>query len=226
MKRRRDDRLVTDAELLDLAHRLDDVTLDLVDRLCYLSTEPLPRLGVAGPHVQSQPCSRPPYNIGAEIILNELSNELGTTIRHICEHRGIEVPADANTIVSAARWLRKHRGTLATMPDAREQYTALCSILDRSKRCARAEEQEYHISQAMVDEANRQSVTALQVEKLARQLGEQGKGLNKNRVDYLRRKGHLYGEQDTDTGTWFYALGSVIAAHNRVKEQRRTRRAS
>nr|DAI63912.1 MAG TPA: hypothetical protein [Caudoviricetes sp.] len=216
------DAQLSDGELLDLAAKLDAITIDLVDRLVYLATEPMPRLGVAGPHVRSQPCSRPPYNIGAEIILDKLGNELSTTVRHLCEHRGQEVPT-LGSIVELAGWLRKHRVAIATMPDARDLHDNLCRVYDEAQRAAFLEEREYRISQAMVDEANRQAVTSVQMEKLAHKLGDVGKGLTKNRVDYLRRKGFLAGTQDEDTGSWSYSLGDVLAAHKRAREETRRR---
>ncbi|WP_188585329.1 hypothetical protein [Gordonia jinhuaensis] len=205
--------------MLDLAGKLDAITIDLVDRLVYLATEPMPRLGVAGPHVRSQPCSRPPYNIGAEIILDKLGNELSTTVRHLCEHRGQEVPT-LGSIVELAGWLRKHRVAIATMPDARDLHDALCRVCDEARRAAHLEEREYRISQAMVDEANRQLVTSQQIVKLAHKLGDQGKGLSYERVRTLRRRGGLtVAYEDAETGTLFYRLGDVLAAHSAYRRR-------
>ncbi|GAB2646223.1 hypothetical protein GCM10027169_12980 [Gordonia jinhuaensis] len=213
------DAQLSDGELLDLAGKLDAITIDLVDRLVYLATEPMPRLGVAGPHVRSQPCSRPPYNIGAEIILDKLGNELSTTVRHLCEHRGQEVPT-LGSIVELAGWLRKHRVAIATMPDARDLHDALCRVCDEARRAAHLEEREYRISQAMVDEANRQLVTSQQIVKLAHKLGDQGKGLSYERVRTLRRRGGLtVAYEDAETGTLFYRLGDVLAAHSAYRRR-------
>lgn len=218
----RDSYLLSEGELYDLATKLDTVGW-IVERLAILAVDPMPRLGIAGPHVQTQPGSKPPYNIGAQTVIDELGNELGTTVRLICEHRGAE-PEPMGTVAAAA-WLKRHRVAIAIMPSAREIHDSLIKTINRCARAAGVVETEHRISAAMVAEANRQTVTAIQVDKLAWKLGDQAKGLNKNRVDYLRRRGLLTGTQDPDTGTWFYHLGDVLAAHKRARETRHTARA-
>ncbi|MDF3280469.1 hypothetical protein [Gordonia sp. N1V] len=208
-------------ELDDLARKLDLVTTDLVVRLA-IAGEPWSRMGVAGPHVQSQPCSRPPYNIGADIVREALWNELGTTIRVLCEHRGVEVPA-FDSLVAAAGWLRQHRVAFSTM-DAqvgRELAFGVMRAIDSAVRSVGVVDQEYRIpdmrAQIMIATANQHQVDAGRVEKLAHKLGDQAKGLNRRRVDYLRRSGQLMGEWDEETGKWWYRLGDVLAAHKRAR---------
>lgn len=209
---------LTEGDLNDLARTLDQITTDLVDRLA-IASEPWSRLGISGPHVQSQPCSRPPYNLGAEIILEELRNELTTTVRHMCEHRRIDVPA-VNSLVAAAGWIRKHRVAIAVMPDGHDIVRALTRAVDHAVRSVGVVEQEYriprHREQEMTARANRIDVDAAAVARMAHKLGDQAKGLNRDRVDFLRRKGYLAGEQVN--GKWWYKLGDVLAAHKRARE--------
>jgi hypothetical protein len=80
---------------------------------------------------------------------------------------------------------------------------------------------DHTVSPERVEAANRQLVTAQQVAKLARKLGDQGKGLTYERVRTLRRRAGLnVAYQDEGTGTIFYRLGDVLAAHQ--KYSRRT----
>ncbi|UYL86921.1 helix-turn-helix DNA binding domain protein [Gordonia phage RavenCo17] len=209
--------LLSEGELYDLAAKLDTVGV-ISERLAILATDPMPRLGVAGPHVQSQPSSRPPYNIGAQGLLDELCNEIGTTVRLVCEHRSIE--PEQMGVAAAAAWLKRNRIAIAMMPNADEIHRSLIATIDRCARTAGLIEDESRISAEMVAEANRQVVTAVQIEKLGYKLGDQAKGLNKNRVDYLRRSGRLAGTRDHETGTWFYHLGDVLSAHKRAREAR------
>lgn len=226
MTDRRDTPLTT-TDLDDLARKLDLVTTDLVDRLA-IAGEPWSRMGVSGPHVQSQPCSRPPYNMGAEAILEELRNELTTTVRLLCDHRGIAVPA-VDSLVAAAGWLRKHRVAFTTI-DARAGHELVAGVIRAITAAVRAVgvvEQEYRIPQdredEMIQQANRIDVDAAAVARMAHKLGDQAKGLNRDRVDFLRRKGYLAGEQID--GKWWYKLGDVLAAHKRARDTQRMRNA-
>ncbi|UJD21091.1 helix-turn-helix DNA binding domain protein [Gordonia phage Pickett] len=209
--------LLSEGELYDLAAKLDTVGV-ISERLAILATDPMPRLGIAGPHVQSQPSSRPPYNIGAQGLLDELCTAIEKTVRLICEHRNTE--PDRMGVAASAAWLKRNRIAIAMMPKAGAIHRGLIETIDRCARSAGLIEHENRISPAMVAEANRQVVTAVQVEKLGWKLGDQAKGLNKNRVDYLRRSGRLAGTRDPETGTWFYHLGDVLSAHKRAREAR------
>lgn len=209
-------------ELDDVARVLDQVTTDLVDRL-YDRCGSGWRSGVAGPHVQSQPCSRPPYALGMEITIANLGNELSTTIRHICEHRGAEVPDDVASMPAQAQWLRRNVSALAVLPDGRECAEHLRSVIMSAVHAVGVVEQEYRIPKAreeeMIKRANTFDVDAAAVARLAHKLGDQARGLDRNRVDYLRRKGFLVGEQVD--GKWWYKLGDVLSAHKRARESRK-----
>lgn len=208
--------LLSDGELDHLARKLDGVG-EIFDRLATLG--PMSRMGVSGPQVQSQPRSRPPYNLGAQGLIDELCNEISTTVRHICEHRRIDV--EPMGIEASAAWLRKHRTGIAVMADAEEIYENLIKVIDRCAGAVGLHVQEYHVNDALVEQANRFRVSSVRAEKLAYKLGDQAKGLNRNRVDYLRRAGHLSGEWDDEAKCWMYLLGDVLAAHKRAREVRR-----
>ena len=214
---------LTTGELDDLARALDHITTDLIDRLAIAATDPWTRNSIAGPHVQTQPCSRPPYNLNAEILLTTLRETLATTITAICTHRNTSRP-DMNSLASAASWIRKHRIALQAMPDGRTHHTALCRIVQQAARSSR-DDQEYCIPKyredVMVAAANKQVVTGAQVERMAHKLGDQARGLTRKRVTYLRNRNLLNGTRDDDTGEWFYYLGDILTAHATAATYRR-----
>lgn len=214
-------------EVDDVSRLLDAVTTDLVDRLCDRAGSGW-RSAVAGPHVSSQPCSRPPYALGMEVTIHALASELATTIRHICEHRNAEVPDGLNTLPSQAQWLRRNVSALVVLPDGRECAEHLRRAITAAVHAVGAVEQEYRIPKSreeeMIARANRIDVDAAAVARMAHKLGDQACGLNRDRVDYLRRKGFLAGEQVD--GKWWYKLGDVLAAHKRAREARSSRAAT
>ena len=215
------DQPLTTGELDDLARALDHITTDLIDRLAIAATDPWTRNSIAGPHVQTQPCSRPPYNLNAEILLTTLRETLATTITAICTHRNTNRP-DINSLASAASWIRKHRIALQAMPDGRTHYNPLRRAIDQATRAIAREDQEpKHREDVMVAAANKQVVTGAQVERMAHKLGDQARGLTRKRVTYLRNRNLLNGTRDDDTGEWFYYLGDILTAHATAATYRR-----
>lgn len=219
------DQPLTTGELDDLARALDHITTDLIDRLAIAATDPWARSPVTGPHVQTQPCSRPPFAVSAEVTLSALRETLSVTVRAISEHRHTPLP-DVATVVQAAAWVRKHRVALSTMIDGRqlvEQLHRAATVAWRSTASSN-DDSTLHMTDAMRRDANRHIVTAPQVEQFARRFGLAADGLTEHRVTNLRRRHGLTGTQDPDTRTWFYRLGDVIAAHEAAIEARDRRR--
>ena len=217
------DLVVSDGELADLADQLARVA-DIAMNLAIAATGHQSRGDGPG---RSAPASRPPYNVGAQQALDDLCNELGTTVRHICEYRAMPVPDSCSTILGQATWLRHNRIAIGVMSDGREIYDRLDKAITRAARAAGEVERENRfIDKAMVEEANRQVVTGRQVERLAHKLGDQAKGITERRVKYLRTKGFLTGTQDPETQTWFYRLGDVLAAHRRARVEKTRPRVS
>ena len=209
-----------EGELFELNSRLERVG-EIADRLAIAATDPMPRPGGKGPQRRSQPASRPPYNIAAQGLLGELVDAVRETVHAICKHRNEGV--DDMGLEAAALWLRKHLTALSAM-EARGVVLAdrLTRVLDRSARATGLVADEYTINASMVEAANRQLVTANQVVKLAYKLGDQAKGLNYERIRTLKRRGELaVAAEDADTGTKFYRLGDVLAAHKRFRSRRR-----
>lgn len=211
-----DDLTVTRAEIELLAEKLATVS-DLTEEMAIALTGQArisDGLGIRRP----QPGSREPYPLHLETLLDSLCNEIYTTVRHICEVRGL--PASGGGAAAQAKWLIRYRMAIAVMPDGGEIFESLCRVIDRCAKAMNHAEDEYVIDQQMWDAANRQVMTGVQIEKLSHKLGEDGKGLTRKRIDSLRIRHGLDGTRDTDTNVWFYRLGDVIKAHREAKRYR------
>lgn len=166
--------------------------------------------------------SRTPYPLGLNELLDDLHNELTTTIRHLQEYDPRNRYTGGNYPTAMAEWLNRKRHAIANLPDADEVYDGLVGVINR---CARAVNVgvEREFSQALYEEANRLWYTADQLEKLAPQLGAQARGVTKNRVKLLARSHGLAAHVDRDSGVARYRLGDVLSLHklaprrNRVK---------
>ncbi|MDL9944192.1 hypothetical protein QSJ19_01065 [Gordonia sp. ABSL11-1] len=192
---------------------------DLLDAM-YASLAPGASMGSFGAGGGSrQQHSKPPYAMHVEALIDRLRNDMSTVIRDMCETRKLEYTGGASER-EMAEWLIRYRYGLAMMEQAPELFDVLVKVIDKCLRSVNQLEPEYRVTPNRVKAANRQVVTGPQVEKLARQLGDDGQGLTERRVKYLRNKGLLTGTQDGDSDTWFYYLGDVIAAHKRAKASR------
>lgn len=167
---------------------------------------------------RQKPGSRMPFHIGASEAADQLHTTLATWVRHTCEHRQIHY-RDGNDLISLARWLRRNMIQLALTEGSTE---AFIDIRDRIDECQRQvdlpPDDEVHIDQTRIREANRQVLTAGQVEKIAHRLGALGQGLNKRRVETLARNGRLR-PCAIDGDVRFYRLGDVLDAHHRKRER-------
>ncbi|HEY9315804.1 hypothetical protein [Williamsia sp.] len=216
-----DNLTVTRAELEYLKDKLDQV-VDLERRMAIALTDGQSRnsdggLGIRRP----QPGPREPYGLHVEVLLDELQNELTTTVRHICEVRGLSYQGSRYP-TALAKWLIRYRVAIAVMEDGGEIFKKLCRIIDRCARSMNTNEREYTIDEEMVKEANRQIVTVSTIEKLAHKLDKVGKGLNARRMRTLcKHAGLTHVSEDPDTGTRFYRLGDVLDAHKRHASRNR-----
>ena len=207
---------VTRAEIAYLMNKLEQVS-DLEGRMAVALTDGQSRnsdggLGIRRP----QPRSKEPYSLHVDTLLDELQNELTTTVRHICEVRGLNYKGGTYPS-ELATWLIQYRMAIPVMVDGAEIFEKLCKIIDRCGRSMNTVEREYVINASRLEAANRKVMTGVQIEKLAHKLGDDGKGLTRKRVDSLRIRHGLSGSQDADTRVWFYRLGDVIKAHREAK---------
>lgn len=213
---------LTPKELKTLADRLDtisDIELRAAIALTGNASNP-----VDLNHTRPQPRSRPPYPLHLETMLETLYNELGTVARDMCEHREMTYPG-GQSCAAVAKWISDYRTSLATMPQGIELYDGLIKAIDCAARAVNQLDEERAISQEMIDAANRSIVTVSTIEGIARKLGDEGKGLGRERMQTLiRSSGLCEASTDPDTGTKFYRLGDVLFFH--ATHSRRTRRKS
>lgn len=211
------DLIVSQGELDELADRLAKVA-DIAMSLAILASGGR----VAGERVgRVMPQSRPPYNLGADQILAELCNELGSTVRHICEHRATEVPESCANILGQAVWLRKNRVAIGVMPDGREICDSLTRVISRAARASGELERQVRWTEAERAYANRLWLTAAEIEQWARQMGTDYRRLTKRRVEYLAQRIPASSRhRDADAGKtapWRYRAGDIIAAYDEME---------
>lgn len=200
----------------ELVPKLDTVA-DVVEELAVaLTGQAINRRPQESGH--GQPCSRPPYPMDVEDLRDQLIDTLDRAADAICVHRTQAYRGSSSPIGKAA-FLRANRVALTTMDAGVDLHHALCDVIDRCNRVVNRDELVRHIPLAAVVKANRQVVTAGQMERIARQLGDRGHGLTARRIDSLRRRGKLAGWQG-DGGGWFYRVGDVLAAHEAAKMYR------
>lgn len=216
-----DDLTVTRAELEILKEKLEQV-VDLERRMAIALTDGQSRMSDGGLGIRRpQPGSREPYSIHVDVLLDELQSELTTTVRHICESRGLSYEGSGYP-TALSKWLIRYRVAIAVMPDGAEIFEKLCKLVDRCARSMNTTEREYVIDQEMVNEANRSIVTLSTIEPIARKLGDVGKGLNRDRMRTLTKRGGLaHASEDEDTKTKFYRLGDVLEAHQSYSSRNR-----
>ncbi|MGC5249659.1 hypothetical protein ACPXB3_22375 [Gordonia sp. DT219] len=182
---------------------------------------------------RSVPRSKPPYSIEMQSLIDDLRNTLVAVIRDLCEQRNIDGHNIGNSIAGMGKWLHDNRFGLQLIESGEESFNDVCDVIGRCERAVSWSEFDHTVSPERVAAANRQIVTGPQVEKLARKLGDTGKGLNRKRVTYLRNRGLLKGWQDkpnedqhpdAPSPEWKYRLGDVLDAHEKANTYpRRTR---
>ena len=174
-----------------------------------------------GKQARCKPESRLPFHIAAAAAADEMQNCLATWVRVVCEERHIRY-TDHSDAITLSRWLRKNVIALALTQGSEEAHDDIVHHIDACRTLIDLPpEDEVMIDQQRVREANRQVLTAGQVEKIAGRLGPLGAGLNKRRVETLARRGGLR-HCAKDGEVQFYRLGDVLDAHHRyVKREKR-----
>lgn len=158
--------------------------------------------------------SQLPYHLGASEAADNLHDTLVAWVRFVCEERQIRYTA-TNDMITLARWLSRNITTLALIEGSEEAFDEIADRIDECrKQVDLPPDDEIYIDPARIEQANRQVLTAGQVEKIANKLGALGTGLNKRRVETLTRNGQLR-PCATDGNVRFYRLGDVLDAHHR-----------
>lgn len=198
----------------ELADKLATVPALVADLAVTITRQArIQRSGLGKPRRQ-RPGSRLPFHMGAVDAADELHNALVTATRMVCEQRQIHYRGGSDD-VSLARWLRRHITAVALTEGSPD---VAAELVDRIKACHDVidlpKEDDVIIDRARVREANRQVLTAGQVERIACKLGPLGAGLNKRRVQTLASSGTLRA-CGRDGAVEFYRLGDVLDAHHR-----------
>lgn len=172
---------------------------------------------------RQKPGSRIPFHIAAAEAADELHNSLVTWTRFVCEERQIVYNGHDDDL-SLSAWLQRNMVSLALTQGSEEAYDDLSNKIDTCRTVVDLPpDDDIVIDRGRVREANRQVLTADQVERIAVRLGPLGVGLNKRRVQTLTAGGRLY-PCAKDGETSFYRLGDVLDAHHRPPEQRGRKR--
>ena len=161
-----------------------------------------------------KPGSKLPFHIAAADAADELQTCLVTWVRFTCDNRQVHYNHREDTM-SLARWLAHNIIGLALCEGSQTSYEDIAHHIDECRRhIDLPPDDEIEIDPTRVRQANRQIVTAGQVDKIAAKLGHLGTGLNKRRVETLDKGGALRACA-IDDGVKFYRLGDVLDAHHR-----------
>ncbi len=167
-----------------------------------------------------KPGSRLPFHLAAAAASTELNNCLEGWVRFTCRNRQIRYTGPRN-MLSHANWLKRNIIGLSLIEGSETAYEDIAGRIEDCRLIIDLPpDDEIHIDRDRVRQANRQVLTAGQVEKIAGKLGALGTGLNKRRVETLNKGGELH-PCAIDDGVKFYRLGDVLDAHHRNARRNR-----
>lgn len=200
--------------LCDKLSQIPSLAEDLAITLTRQSA--ITKRGLGSPRRPKRMESRLPFHIGAADVEWELHNTLATWVRATCESRGIDYTG-TDSLISLSAWLTRNIVALAMTEGSKDAYTDIWDAIDRCRRMVDLPpDDEVVIDRARIEKANRQILTAGQIEKIAPKLGDLGKGLNKRRVETLNYNKALWPCVSLIKGDpKFYRLGDVLDAHHR-----------
>lgn len=162
--------------------------------------------------------ARIPFHLGAVEAADELHNVLIKWVRFTCDAR--QTPyAESKDDITLARWLRRNVTALALIEGSEDAWPEIHHRIDECrKQIDLPPEDDIVIDPERVRQANRQILTAGQIEKIAPRLGALGAGLNKRRVQTLVANKRLR-PCAVDGDVRFFRLGDVLDAHHRRDSQ-------
>lgn len=218
------------------------LTEDVLDVMCRQSGRTQSNLGLSRPRKRD---GQLPLHLGAADAFTKLRNSLILAVRHTCEDRGLDfmpvgythtqgfigplndgerrIPYgyDEGAPIVTAKWLWRNIIAFG-MTEGSSEFAE--DILNAIDQCANEIDPDYEvvITPTRLKAANKQVVTASTIETVAKQIGKHGAGLNARRLRTLAAKADLKPSAvDEDTGTRFYRLGDVLAAHQRLPRRER-----
>lgn len=172
------------------------------------------RIGYNGPRVRSGSDEQPlPFSINASEAADLLHDTLAAWVRHTCEHRVLNYQGRDDTL-TLTRWLKRWILALAMSEGADEAPDEIRHAIHNARRaCDRPRERERHIDDIAVYEAGSTLLTATEIEKLARKLGEKYTRLDMRRILRLKDAEAITPAMQTNDDRDLYHVGDVLAAH-------------
>ncbi|MGC0365027.1 hypothetical protein ABH922_003011 [Rhodococcus sp. 27YEA15] len=219
----RDDRAMLDKLLGEVPSLVEDLAVTVTRQ---------DRIGKGGAKIASGENVQPlPFNVGASDAGDRLRNELAGWARHVCESRGLVYTGSAST-AGVALWLRRNLASLAMTEGAEE---ALPSIEVAMRECRRAmdippedeiaEQDKFDVLERVGRKMLHRAGIVEVCEILGRQYPEYA-GLTLNRVDSLRKGGHIAAKWcGVMTKAEVFLLADVLLKHLEVpvRERKSTR---
>lgn len=201
--------------LVKLLREIPGLVEDLAVTICRLD-----RTGKGGVKISSGSDEQPlPINMAASDAKDGLHNELATWARLVCESRGLAYDGEGS-VLGIARWLDENVISLAMTEGSEEAY---CGIEKAMAKCRRAMDIAgpddvpvrdkvnvlNQVGERMLHRAGIVQVAAL----LARHYPEY-RGLTMNRVDSLRKGGHIVADRcGVVTQAEIFCMGDVLEKH-------------
>ncbi|GAA1891734.1 hypothetical protein [Williamsia serinedens] len=209
----------------------EDEIAELTDKLNILATDSLVGEMYAAMGVMARttnnlaavtvaPRSKPPYPIGIPVLLDELRNELTTTIRILEEERGHHYAGPCE-LESMAAWLETKCRDIALVKAAQEIHHNLTRYIKRALDSVNRDTT-MQVTQSMLDDPTVvwRWYTAGELGKLARRFDPT---LTKRRVETLAARHGLTGYRHPDSRIVSYRLDHVLRAHRKAPQRQAAR---
>lgn len=237
--------------LLDLLKKIPSLAEDLA-----VTTYRQDRIGKGGMEIASGTHEQPlPFNLGASNAIDQLFNELAGWARHVCDSRAISYMPTGFThdfdfvgplrecenrlpygyqesVLGLAQWLRRNIISLAMTEGADTAYVDISKVMDRcwatvdipAEDPVPVHEKDDVLERVRARMLHRAGIVQV-AELLARQYPEY-RGLTLNRVNALRRGGHIVADRcGVISRAEIFRMGDVIDAHLTVRVRGRVRAA-
>ncbi|MBW4813157.1 hypothetical protein [Rhodococcus qingshengii] len=225
--------------LLDLLKKIPSLAEDLA-----VTTYRQDRIGKGGMEIASGTHEQPlPFNLGASNAIDQLFNELAGWARHVCDSRGIPYMPTGFThefdfvgplrqsesrlpygyqesVLGLARWLRRNIISLAMTEGADTAYIDISAVMNRcwatvdipAEDPVPVHEKDEVLERVRARMLHRAGIVQV-AELLARQYPEY-RGLTANRVDALRKGGHIVADRcGVMTQAEIFCMGQVLEKH-------------
>ena len=172
------------------------------------------RIGHSGPRVRSGSDEQPlPYSVNASEAADLLHDTLAAWVRHTTKQRHLTYTGTDDTL-TLARWLKRWIVALALTEGADEALGEIRHAIHNARRaCDRPREKTRHVDPVEIYEAGSTLLTATDIEKLARKLGEKYTRLDMRRILRLKDAGVITPIMQTTDGHDLYRVADVLAAH-------------